>query len=136
MEKQSGQLNSNVASLPLRSLAHIGDAVYEVFVREKTIFLTSKPDKIHKITISVVNAGFQADLLEALQSILTDDEKEIVRRGRNLQVTTARRTNHTLHRLSTAFEALIGYLYLTDKARLDEVYEFLTPFIQEKVTEE
>jgi ribonuclease III family protein len=119
--------------LPLRSYAHIGDAVYELFIREKTVFLASKIEKLHKITISLVNAGFQADLLGYIQDLLTEEEKEIVRRARNLPVTTARRANHTTYRLSTALEALIGYLYLNKPERLKELYNYITPFIDQEL---
>lgn len=118
--------------LPIRTYAYIGDAVYEVFVREKTIFLTSKPADLHKITSSVVKAEFHAELLEKIQDFLNEEEKEIVRRARNLSVTTARRTNQSLHRLSTAFEALIGYLYLHDKNRLKALFDFIEPLIDAK----
>jgi len=119
--------------LPIRSYAYIGDAVYEVFVREKTVFLVTKPDKLHNITSSVVKAEFHAELLEKIQDFLNEEEKEIVRRARNLSVTTARRTNQVLHRLSTAFEALVGYLYLHDKNRLKALFEFIEPLIDEKL---
>jgi len=119
--------------LPIRSYAHIGDAVYELYIREKTVYLTQNPKKLHNATITLVNAGFQADLLERLHDFLTDDELDITRRARNLSVTTARRTNHTLHRLSTAFEALIGYLYLNNKQRLQEVFSFLDHIVDQKL---
>lgn len=119
--------------ISIRSYAYIGDAVYEVFVREKTIFLCSKPAELHKITSSVVKAEFHADLLEKIQDFLNEEEKEIIRRARNLSVTTARRTNQVLHRLSTAFEALVGYLYLNDKNRLKALFDFIEPLIDEKL---
>jgi len=119
--------------LAIRSYAYIGDAVYEVFVREKTIFYTENPAKLHKTTSSLVNAEFHAGLLEKIQDFVSEDEKEILRRARNLSVTTSRRTNQTLHRLSTAFEALVGYLHLNDKPRLQELFEFIEPFIDERL---
>jgi len=122
-----------IKELPIRSYAYIGDAVYEVFVREKTIQLTSKPAELHKITSSVVKAEFHAGLIEKIQDFMNDEEKEIVRRARNLSVTTARRTNQTLHRLSTAFEALVGYLHLHDKNRLKALFDFIEPLIDEKL---
>lgn len=122
-----------INELPIRSYAYIGDAVYEVFVREKTIFLVSKPDKLHNITSSVVKAEFHAEILGKMQDFLTEEEKEIVRRARNLSVTTARRTNQVLHRLSTAFEAIVGYLYLHDKNRLKALFSFIEPLIDEKL---
>lgn len=133
MEHQAGVLMINNADLPIRSYAHLGDSVYEVFVREKTIYLTAKIDKLHKITITLVNASYQADLLAKIEDFLTEEEKDIVRRARNLSVTTARRTNQKIHRLSTAFEALIGYLYLNNRDRLKELFDYLTPLIDEEL---
>lgn len=117
--------------LSVRNYAYIGDAVYELFIREKTVFLTANPKELHQITSSVVKAGFHASLLEKIQTngFLNKEEEEIVRRARNLSVTTSRRTNQTLHRLSTAFEALVGYLYLEDKNRLGELFSFIEKFI-------
>lgn len=120
--------------LPVRSYAYIGDAVYELFVREKTILLTENAKKLHRATSSVVNAEFHAELLEIVYDFLNEDEKEIARRARNLSVTTAKRTNQAAHRLSTAFEALIGYLYLKDKRRLQELYNHIIPAIEEKLS--
>lgn len=117
----------------IRSYAYIGDAVYELFAREKTIALTQNPQKLHKATSSIVNACFHADLLEGLEGFLNEEEKEIVRRARNLSVTTAKRTNQAMHRLSTAFEALVGYLYVTDKNRLQALYNHIEPAIDKKL---
>jgi ribonuclease III family protein len=120
-------------NLSIRSFALIGDAVYEVFIREITVLKTENINKLHKINISVVNGEFQASLLDKMESFLTEFEKDLIRRGRNTSVTTAKRTNHTIHRLSTAFEALIGYLHLNDKERLNKILEKLTPIILEEV---
>ena len=124
---------NKVKELPIRSLAHIGDAVYEVFVRNKVIFLTSRPEKIHQVTVSIVNAEFQAFLLENIQEFINEEEKNIIRRARNLSVTTSRRTNQKIHRLSTAFEALIGYLYLSNPDRLEMLYSHILPLIEDKM---
>ena len=107
--------------LNIRNLAHLGDSVYELFVREHTIYLTQNIQKLHKLTVSFVNAEFQANLLDKIEPDLNEKELDIVRRGRNLAVTTAKRINHKTHRIATAFEALLGYLYLYDKERLQEV---------------
>ncbi len=107
--------------LNLRSYAHIGDAVYEVFIREKIIYLTSNSNKMHKYTVKFVNAQFQTDLLEKLNEFLTEDEKDLVRRGRNIPTSSARRINQTLHRQATALEVLFGYNYIHDKNRYDEL---------------
>lgn len=133
MEQQSGILMNKKLDLSIRSYAYIGDAVYEIYTREKTVFLTSNPDKLHKITICIVNAQFQTNLLEKIQDFLTEEEKDIVRRARNLAVTTAKRSNHAIHRLSTAFEALIGYLYLNNPERLKDLYKYIDPLISEEL---
>lgn len=113
--------------------AYIGDAVYELYIRKYLIETTNlKPNRLHKETIKFVKAGAQARILGKLQDILTEEEKEAVRRGRNVQ-------NHHLpknaapsdYMYSTAFEGLIGYLYLSkqeDRLReiLDKVIELTT----------
>ncbi|MFH0703095.1 MAG: ribonuclease III domain-containing protein [bacterium] len=133
MEQQAGISTNKNFDIPIRSYAYIGDAVYEIFAREKIIYLTSKPEKLHKIATSIVNSEFQADLIEKIQDFLNQEEKEIIRRARNLSVTTARRTNQKLHRLSTAFEALIGYLYLNNPDRLKDLYDYINPLIHDKI---
>lgn len=115
--------------LSIRNYAHIGDAVYEVFIREKTIYLTSNLNKLHKITTQFVNAGFQTELLDKLTEYLTEEEVELVRRGRNIPTSTARRTNHALHRQATAFEVLLGYNYIHDKDRYNELLNLIEKLV-------
>jgi len=137
MEVQAGALigKTYMTEYSIRSYAHLGDAVYEVWAREKTINLTSRPEKLHKMTIAIVNAEFHAQILEKIEEYLDATEKDIVRRARNMPVTTARRVNQKLHRLSTAFEALIGYLYLNNRERLNAVYLLIEPFVEEKLSQ-
>lgn len=104
--------------------AYVGDAVYELYIRNYLVNSTNlKPHKLHIETIKYVKAKSQANILEKLDNFLTEEEKEIVRRGRNTK-------NHHLpknadvndYMYSTAFEALIGYLYLTkENNRLNEI---------------
>ena len=121
-----------ICNIPLRNLAHLGDSVYELFVREKLVLSVHNIEVLHKATVSFVNAGFQAELLEKLLPKLSEEELDIVRRARNLQTTTSRKVNHKLHKIATAFEAFIGYLYLYDKERLKEIFEFLNESITVK----
>ena len=116
--------------MSLRNLAHLGDSVYELFVREYTISQTQNIKKLHKLTVSFVNAEFQAKLLEKLEENLTEEELDIVRRGRNIPVTTSKRINHKTHRIATAFEALLGWMYLNNKNRLEEILDKLKEYIQ------
>ncbi len=104
--------------------AYIGDAVYELYIREYLIETTNlKPNKLHKEAIKYVRAKSQSKILELLQDYLTEEEKEIVRRGRNTQNHhLPKNADPTDYMYSTAFEGLIGYLYLTkQEERLKEI---------------
>ena len=111
--------------LVLRNYAHIGDSVWEVFVRTHTIYKTSNSKLLHKITTDRVNAVFQKEMLNFLMSELTEDEQELARRARNLPIPVARRSIQADYRQATAFEVLIGYWYLHDKDRLNDIYEVI-----------
>ena len=106
--------------------AYIGDAVYELFIRNKLINETNlKPHKLHIEAIKYVKAKSQAEKLNEIYETLTDEEKDIVRRGRNTQNHhLPKNSNVQEYMYSTAFEALIGYLYLTKQhTRLKEILE-------------
>lgn len=111
--------------LNIRNYAHIGDAVYEVFIREKVIYLTSNSNKMHKYTVKFVNAQFQSDLLEKLSEFLTEDEKELARRARNIPTSSARRISQSLHRQATVLEVLLGYNYIHNKERYNELISLM-----------
>lgn len=106
--------------------AYIGDAVYELYIRNKLINETNlKPHKLHIEAIKYVKAKSQAEKLNEIYEILTDEEKDVVRRGRNTQNHhLPKNSNVQEYMYSTAFEALIGYLYLTKQnTRLKEILE-------------
>lgn len=111
-------------SINLRNYAHLGDAVWELFVREYTIYKTNNSKKLHKITTERVNASFQHDMLLRIISELTEQEAEIARRARNLPIPVGRKNIQTSYRQATAFEALIGFWYLHDKERLDYFFNY------------
>jgi len=106
--------------------AYIGDCVYELYIRTKLVNETNlKPHALHVEAIKHVKARAQAETLQKIYEELTEEEKDIVRRGRNAE-------NHHLpknanvqeYMYSTAFEALIGYLYLTKQnIRLKEILQ-------------
>ena len=108
--------------MPLRNYAHIGDAVWEVFVRDYTVLKTPNAKLLHKLTTDRVNASFQKDMLELIMPKLTEEELEIARRARNLPIPVGRRKIQSDYRQATAFEALIGYWYMHNKPRLEEAY--------------
>ena len=108
--------------LNLRNYAHLGDAVWELFVREITVLQTQNAQELHKITTDKVNAKYQHELLQKIHPLLTEEELDILRRGRNLPVPVARKSNQGDYRMATAFEVLIGWWYKNDTIRLDEIF--------------
>ena len=112
--------------LNLRNYAHIGDAVWEVFVRENIIYKTQNSKTMHKLTIERVNGEFQGELLDFIELYLTDEEKDMVRRAKNIPTSSARKIGHAIHSKATAFEVLVGYNYINNKKRLNELYKVLS----------
>jgi len=114
-------------------LAYIGDAVYELYVR---IYISkkgaAKTNLLHKESINFVCAKAQANTLAKIEDDLTEEEKNIVRRGRNANSNTIPKNASVAdYKKATAFEALIGYLFLkNDVKRLEEIIKIA---IQEKV---
>lgn len=116
----------NPAELPSLVLAYVGDAVYELAVRQ---FLVSqgmvKVNKLHRQAVKYVRAQAQAQALFALESMLSEEEGAVVRRGRNTKSATVPKNADVIeYRHATAFEALVGYLYLQgDHQRVKDVIE-------------
>lgn len=76
---------------------------------------------MHNKVVARVNSKEQARLLELIKPQLSEAEQDIVRRGRNLKAANRRNVEQATLRQATAFEALIGYLYLTDENRLHQL---------------
>lgn len=106
------------------SLAFIGDAVYELVIRNYILSKgESRVGSLHKDTVRLVNADFQAEMSELLIPLLSEDEIAVFKRGRNAHPghIPKNKTGASYHK-ATGFEALIGYLYLrNDKKRLNEI---------------
>jgi ribonuclease-3 family protein len=94
-------------------LAYIGDAIYEVFIRQYMLSLTNhRPHHLHKQSTSFVSARAQSKALTQWLPLLTEEELDIVKRGRNAKSGSVPRNADVLeYRHSTAFECLIGFLY-------------------------
>ena len=104
--------------------AYVGDCVYELFIRMNLVNATKlNPHKLHIESIKYVKAKAQAETLAKIYEDLTEEEKDIVRRGRNAQNHhLPKNANKTDYMYATAFEALIGYLYLSKQdERLNEI---------------
>ncbi len=105
-------------------LAYLGDAVYELYVREYLISKnTLKLKDLQKNAIKYVSAVAQAKFLEKLENanFLTEKEMEIVKRGRNAHSHQNKSTDIITYKKATGLETLIGYLHQNDKKRLEEI---------------
>lgn len=130
---EKNEMDINMLS-PL-TWAYIGDCVYELYIRTNLVNKTKlKPHGLHIEAIKYVKAEAQAYVIEKIDDILSEDEKDIVRRTRNTE-------NHHLpknatpkdYMYSTAYEGLIGYLYLTkQEGRLKEILDISKKVLDEQ----
>lgn len=116
--------DSDINQLSPLVLAYIGDSVFEVFIRTSIIAdTTASVHKLHKRSIEFVKAKAQSDKIHRIMETLTNEEQNIVRRGRNAKSgTIPKNADLTEYKYATGFEALLGYLYLKkDYTRLLEI---------------
>lgn len=114
----------DVKEVNVKTLAYIGDVVYELYIREHVISNSHEQvNKLHKKTIKYVSAKAQAKIVEVLNEEFSEEEKDIIRRGRNADANTVpKNTDVITYKIATGFEALIGYLYLNkNETRLKEI---------------
>ncbi|MDD4286518.1 MAG: ribonuclease III domain-containing protein [Eubacteriales bacterium] len=105
-------------------LAYLGDAIYESYIREHVIRRGHvHADRLHRAAVPYVCAQGQARAVRRMLESLTEEEQDLVRRARNRKsATKPRHADAVTYKWATAFEALIGYLYLSDRPdRLREV---------------
>lgn len=120
------------------ALAYIGDAVYEVAIRKHLLDLgDTQANRLHKQAIKYVEAQGQADIMQfwlGQESFLSQDEIDFYRRGRNHKANTkAKNASIGAYRQATGFEALIGWLFLSQQeVRLKELISNAIAFIDER----
>lgn len=107
------------------SLAYLGDAVYELYIRTCYLMPPRRLSDYHNQVVAQVRAESQANHLRSLKPHLTDQELEIMRRGRNAANGSSRKLDPEIYSQATSLETLIGYLYLTDPQRLTELLAHL-----------
>ncbi|MDY6785486.1 MAG: ribonuclease III domain-containing protein [Cyanobacteriota bacterium] len=107
------------------ALAYIGDAVYELHTRTRYLLPPKRISAYHQQVVDRVRAESQAQQLRSLQPHLNDTERAIVRRGRNAASRCPRRLSIEVYQQATSLETLVGYLYLTDSQRLEQVLGML-----------
>ncbi len=110
------------------NLAYIGDAVFEIYARTKVVKeYKTTVNEMNRKTKGYVNANAQNEMYHRIMDIATDEEIEILKRGRNAKSkTSAKNASTSAYRHATGIEALVGYLYLTENiSRLNEIFEYI-----------
>lgn len=121
----------NLQELSPLALAYVGDAVYELFIRAKLVAYPAKMHQLHRRAVQYVQASSQAEIIRSWEPKLTDEEKDVVRRGRNAKSGVPRHGDVVEYRYSTGMEALIGYLYLSNQhGRLKELLDNIDPTLR------
>ena len=120
----------DVNLINVMTLAYLGDALYEVYIREYLIKNgIAKVEDLQKRAVDFVSAKAQAKILVNLidNNFLNEMEIDIVKRGRNYKrASHPRNTDIMTYKMSSGFEALIGYLYLDNQLdRLNEIINYI-----------
>lgn len=97
------------------ALAFYGDCAWEILVRRKVLEKGNAPSaKLHKQSVEMVRASFQCRAVELISDMLTEEEADILRRGRNATgISVPKSSTPREYHMATGFEALFGYLFLT-----------------------
>ncbi len=119
------------------ALAYMGDSVYELYVRHHLLEKGEvKPQQLHQAAVQFVSAGSQAAVVQAWQEdrLLTEEEEGVLRRGRNAKSgSVPKSTNVQTYRYSTAFEAVLGFLYLSGRTeRLETLIDYSIKHVEER----
>lgn len=110
----SGGIGHKANTYSPLALAYIGDGVYEMFIRTYIVGKGNAPvNKMHKGSRELVRATTQAKIYHIVEPLLTEEEKQVLRRGRNAKsISAPKNADITEYRHATGLEALIGYLYI------------------------
>ena len=119
-------MTAEIKNINTTALAYIGDAVYEIYVRQRVLQMEKvHVDHLHKLAINYVNNAGQAKAVKRLinDGFLTEEEVSLVKRARNHKTASKpRNADPVNYKLATAFEALIGWLHLDGKKdRMEEI---------------
>lgn len=112
-----------VRRISASALAYLGDAVYELYVRQYYLFPPQRTRAYHQCVVAQVRAERQAQHLQEIEPHLTPEEKDAIRRGRNATVKSPKRLDPVVYQQATGLETLVGYLYLCDPQRLLELFD-------------
>ena len=105
-------------------LAYLGDALYDLRVRETLVRKGGRVKNLHREAVKHVCAHAQAEALTRIEGMLEEDEQGVVRRARNAHQTPSKNADRAEYHRATALEALIGYLYITGRQeRMREILD-------------
>ena len=109
-------------------LAYLGDALYDLYVREHLVAHGGRVRALHREAISLVCAKAQSEALGRVMDHLTDEERDVARRARNCDQHPPRSADPADYRRATALEALVGWLYVTgQRDRMNEILRLALP---------
>ncbi len=131
LEQGNSQIGHKASSYSPLALAYIGDAVYEIFARTYIMRRGNAPvNKLHKAVKNLVKAQTQSKIYYIFEDLLSEEEKDILRRGRNAKSISSPKNGDILdYRRATAVEALLGYLYIDGS--IQRIEELMTTAIAE-----
>lgn len=112
---------TKIQQLSPLALAYLGDAVYELYIRSRYLLPPKRSQDYHNQVVAQVRAETQAKHLRSLTPHLTPAELEILRRGRNAAASGPKRVEREIYQQATSLETLMGYLYITDPQRLNQL---------------
>ena len=118
IKESMGLKEINIVEYSPLTLAYIGDGIYEIVIRTMIVDEANRQvNKIHKAAADLVKAKTQSDMILSLYEDLTEDEVRVYKRGRNAKaITRAKNASMGDYRRATGFEAVMGYLYLTEQS--------------------
>jgi len=113
-------------------LAYVGDACFELYIRSRVVAENPKlpPQKLHRLTVGYVSASSQSDIIHGIWEHLNENERAVVKRGRNAKSgTSPKNADVVQYRYATGFETLLGYLFLAGETErllyiLEKAYDF------------
>lgn len=119
IKAQFGLKEIDVNSYSPLTLAYIGDSIFDIVIKTVIVETANCPaNLLHRKTSRLVKAGTQSLMSEYLQPLLTEEEENIFRRGRNAKSNTAaKNASISDYRKATGLEALVGYLYLNGRTQ-------------------
>ncbi|MBP3808228.1 MAG: hypothetical protein ILA13_07535 [Eubacterium sp.] len=118
------------------ALAYIGDSIYDLMVKKHFVIKSNmQPEKYHKVVTSIVSANAQSAFIDSYMDKLTEKEQAVYKRGRNSSPhTKAKNASLENYLKATGFEAVLGYLYLSEQEdRLKEIIDESINFVVLKV---